>query len=73
MILQQAIYVGRHTWGGAMHGGICRFFAISGGIISMRNEISFLPQRQTAVAGERKDRRFYEFLEHTLEALTTFI
>jgi hypothetical protein len=48
-------------WGAAMNWG---FFAISGGIIAMRNETSFLPRRQTAFAG---DRRFGEFLEHMLE------
>jgi hypothetical protein len=44
-----------------------RFSAISGGTVATRNETTSLPRGQTAFAGERKDRRFYELLEETLE------
>jgi Acetyltransferase (GNAT) domain len=56
-----------------MHGGIGRVklssSAISGGTIRIasRNEIASLPRWQAAFAGERKDRRFYELLEDTLD------
>ncbi len=56
-----------------MHGGIGRFklssSAISCGTIRVatRNEIASLPRWQAAFAGERKDRRFYELLEDTVE------
>jgi hypothetical protein len=56
-----------------MHGGIGRFklssTAISGGTvwIATRSEIASLPRWQTAFGDERKDRRFYELLEDTLE------
>jgi hypothetical protein len=55
-----------------MHGGIGRAklssSAISGGTIRVatREEIASLPRWQTAFAGERKDRRFYELLEDTV-------
>jgi hypothetical protein len=56
-----------------MHGGIGRFklssTAISGGTIRIatRSEIASLPRWQAAFGDERKDRRFYELLEDTLE------
>jgi Acetyltransferase (GNAT) domain len=55
-----------------MHGGIGRVklssSAMSGGTmrIATRGEIASLPRWQTAFAGERKDRRFYELLEDTV-------
>jgi hypothetical protein len=39
----------------------------SGGTVATRNETASLPLWQTALAGERRDRRFYELLERTLE------
>src|SRR3984893_15330775 len=56
-----------------MHGRLVRFklpsSALSGGTIRIatRSEIESLPRWQTAFAGERKDRRFYELLEDTVE------
>jgi hypothetical protein len=56
-----------------MHGGIGRFklssSAINGGVvrIATRGEVACLPRWHAAFAGERKDRRFYELLEDTLE------
>jgi hypothetical protein len=56
-----------------MHGGIGRFrlssSAINGGAlrIATRSEIASLPRWQSAFAAQRKDHRFYELLEDTLE------
>src|SRR3984893_4775109 len=63
----------RYTGGAQMHGGIGRAklssSALSGGTIRIatRSEIESSPRWQTAFAGERKDSRFYELLEDTVE------